>query len=49
MADGGYVSTSNVEDDSEHDADEEGEEGEVFVSQETTTYRSIIIKHVLST
>jgi hypothetical protein len=32
MADGGYVSTSDVEDDSEHDTDEEDEYGKAFGS-----------------
>jgi hypothetical protein len=32
MADGGYMSTSDVEDDSEHDNNEEGDDGEAFGS-----------------
>jgi hypothetical protein len=42
MVYGGYVSTSDVEDDNEHDNDKD-EDGETFGSEETTTYRSIII------
>ncbi|RLN30018.1 putative retrotransposon protein [Panicum miliaceum] len=48
-ADGVYVSTSDVEDDSNHDANKEDEDGDAFGSQVTATYRSIIVKRVLST
>jgi hypothetical protein len=48
MADGGYVSTSDVQDDSDHD-DDDDEDGEAFGSEETATYRSMIVKRVLST
>ena len=50
MADGGYMSTSDVEDDDEHDDDaDDAEVGEACGLANTATYRSIIVKRVLST
>ena len=42
----GYISTSNIEDEEDQDADEE--DGEVLGDEATTAYRSIIIHRVLS-
>mgnify|MGYP000968368758 CR=1 FL=1 len=50
MADGGYMSTFDVEDDDEHDGDaDDAEVGEACGLADTATYRSIIVKRVLST
>ena len=42
----GYISTSNIEDEEDQDADEE--DGEVLGDEATTAYRSIIVQRVLS-
>ena len=45
--DEGYISTSDNEDDEDAEVDEEG--GDVLGSEDTATYRSIIVQRVLST
>ena len=42
----GYISTSNIEDEEDRDADEE--DGEVLGDEATVSYRSIIVQWVLS-
>ena len=42
----GYISTSDIEDEEDQDADEE--DGEVLGDEATTSYRSIIVQRVLS-
>ena len=42
----GYISTSDIEDEEDQDADEE--DGEVLGDEATTAYRSIIVQRVLS-
>jgi hypothetical protein len=51
--DGGYISTSDVEDNDNGGADleniEANDDGHVFGSNDTSTYRSIIVQRVLNT
>ena len=42
----GYISTSDIEDEEDQDADEE--DGEVLGDEATAAYRSIIVQRVLS-
>ena len=42
----GYISTSDIEDEEDQDADED--DGEVLGDEETASYRSIIVQRVLS-
>ena len=42
----GYISTSDIEDEEDRDADEE--DGEVLGDEATAAYRSIIVQRVLS-
>jgi len=42
----GYISTSDIEDEEDQDADEE--DGEVLGDEATASYRSIIVQRVLS-
>ena len=42
----GYISTSDIEDEEDRDADEE--DGEVLGDEATMAYRSIIVQWVLS-
>ena len=42
----GYISTSNIEDEEDQDADEE--DGEVLGDEAMASYRSIIVQRVLS-
>jgi hypothetical protein len=46
--DGSYMRTSDVEDGSDHN-DDDDEDAEAFGLEETTTYRSIVVKRVFST
>jgi hypothetical protein len=47
--DGGYISTSNIEEDAEDDAAADDTKGHVLGGEDTSGYMNIIVQRVLST